>query len=244
MICPDGFIVEGPLAGGHTAPPRGQLQLDEHDEPVYGPRDEIDLSKIAALGLPFWVAGACGTPEQVTQAIAAGAVGVQVGTLFALSRESGLTEELRVQVLDRLRADELEVRTDALASPTGFPFKVAQLPLTLSDEPTYEERGRICDLGYLRSPFVTASGGIGYRCASEPLETYLRKGGELAETIGRKCLCNALTANVGLGQVRRGGLVESPMVTLGSDLDGAHALAAIHPDGWSAGDVVDWLLDA
>ena len=56
-IRPDGFIVEGPLAGGHNAPPRGQLVLDDTGQPVFGPRDEADLGKIAAIGLPFWLAG-------------------------------------------------------------------------------------------------------------------------------------------------------------------------------------------
>ena len=70
-------------------PPRGKMQLDEHGAPVYGARDEADLTKMAAIGLPFWMAGAYGTPEQVAAAVEAGAVGVQVGTLFALCAESG-----------------------------------------------------------------------------------------------------------------------------------------------------------
>lgn len=72
----DGFIVEGPTAGGHNAPPRGALQLNERGEPVYGPRDEVDLAKIAALGRPFWLAGAYGTPERLREALALGAAGI------------------------------------------------------------------------------------------------------------------------------------------------------------------------
>jgi hypothetical protein len=71
---------------------------------------------------------------------------------------------------------------------------------------------------------------------------YLRKGGSVDDTVARKCLCNALTANVGLAQTRRDGYVEPPLVTLGSDLDAAQILAARHPAGWHASDVVDWLL--
>ena len=67
------------------------MQLDENGEPVYGARDEADLEKMAAIGLPFWMAGAYGTPEQVAAAVRAGAVGVQVGTLFALCGDSGIT---------------------------------------------------------------------------------------------------------------------------------------------------------
>jgi NAD(P)H-dependent flavin oxidoreductase YrpB (nitropropane dioxygenase family) len=241
---PDGFVIEGPVAGGHNAPPRGRMVLDDDDEPVYGPRDDVDLTKIAELGIPFWLAGSYGTPERVVEARAAGAAGVQVGTLFALSEESGLSEDLRTEVLHQLAAESLSVRTDSLASPTGFPFKVAQLPQTLSDPQVYDERPRLCDLGYLRTPFVAASGEIGYRCPSEPVHMYLRKGGAIEDTVGRKCLCNALAANVGLAQTRKDGFVEPPLVTLGSNLDAARALASKHPAGWSAAEVVDWLLSS
>ncbi|MCU1676435.1 MAG: 2-nitropropane dioxygenase, partial [Frankiales bacterium] len=54
---PDGFVVESPVAGGHSARPRGQAEFDKDGQPVYGPRDEADLEKLHALGLPFWLAG-------------------------------------------------------------------------------------------------------------------------------------------------------------------------------------------
>jgi NAD(P)H-dependent flavin oxidoreductase YrpB (nitropropane dioxygenase family) len=241
--CPDGFVLEGHVAGGHNAPPRGKGDLDEDGEPVYGPRDEIDVDKVAALGLPFWLAGAHGTPARLAQALAAGAAGVQVGTLFALSRESGLSSELMDQLHDQLGEETLGVRTDPLASPTGFPFKVAQLHGSLSDTEVYEDRARLCDLSYLRTPYVDARGGIGYRCPSEPPHMYVRKGGALEDTVGRKCLCNALTANVGLGQSRRAGYVEPALVTLGADLDGVNALRQRHSSGWTAAQAVAWLTE-
>jgi NAD(P)H-dependent flavin oxidoreductase YrpB (nitropropane dioxygenase family) len=241
---PDGFVVEGPKAGGHNAPPRGRLVLDELDQPVFGPRDDADIDKVAAIGLPFWLAGTFGTPEGLTAARAAGAVGVQVGTLFALSEDSGLETGLRRDLLTRLRAGTLEIRTDALASPTGFPFKVAQLPGTLSDSAISAARPRLCDLGYLRTPYLRDEGAVGYRCPAEPVHTYLRKGGTVEKTTGRTCLCNSLTTNVGLGQTRADGYVEEPLITLGADLTGARRLSGYRPDGWSAGDAIDWLLGA
>ena len=39
---------------------------------------------MSRLGLPFWLAGAYGTPGQVADALKSGAVGVQCGTIFAL----------------------------------------------------------------------------------------------------------------------------------------------------------------
>lgn len=238
---PDGFVIEGPPAGGHNAPPRGKSVLDEDGQPVYGKRDEVDLTKIIALDMPFWLAGGYADPDRLDEAIAAGATGVQVGSVFAMSAESGLSPELRGQLHDALESETLDVRTEPLASPTGFPFKVAQLSGTLSDEEVYEDRPRLCDLGYLRTPFRAGNGDIGYRCPSEPVHMYVRKGGDLQDTVGRKCLCNALTANVGLGQTRRDGFVEPALVTLGGDLSGPAALAGRHPGGWSAADVVAWL---
>ncbi|WP_246000259.1 nitronate monooxygenase [Nocardioides pocheonensis] len=238
---PDGFVVEGPRAGGHNAPPRGRIEVDEHGEPVYGPRDEVDLEKLAALGLPFWLAGSHGSPARLAEALAAGAAGVQVGTAFALAEESGLTPALRDGLRSRAVAGTIEVHTDLLASPTGFPFKVARLPGTLADAQVYDARQRLCDLSYLRTPYRTDDGGLGYRCPGEPVHMYVRKGGDPADTTGRACLCNALTADVGLAQTRRDGYTEPALVTLGSDLAGVRQLAEAHPRGWSGADVVAWL---
>jgi NAD(P)H-dependent flavin oxidoreductase YrpB (nitropropane dioxygenase family) len=243
-IRPDGFVVEGPRAGGHSAPPRGKVVLDEDGDPVYGPKDEADLAKIAEVGLPFWLAGAYSTPERLAEALANGAAGVQVGTLFALSAESGLRPDLRGQLLANLADGSLVVRNDALASPTGFPFKIAELSDTLSDPAVYGARQRICDLGYLRTPAERPDGSVSYRCASEPAHMYLKKGGQAPDLQGRKCLCNALMANVGAAQVRQDGYVEEAAVTLGQDLDGARALASRLPGGWTAAQAIDWLVGA
>ncbi|WP_366937945.1 nitronate monooxygenase [Demequina sp.] len=241
-IRPDGFVVEGPPAGGHNAPPRGRMVLDERGQPVFGPRDDADVAKIAALGLPFWLAGAFGSPAGVAAAIDAGARGVQVGSEFALSTDSGVTTDIRSRLLDGIREGSLEVLTDAHASPTGFPFKVAQLDGTLSDPAVRTSRPRLCDLGYLRTPFLKDDGRVGFRCPAEPVNVWLRKGGDAPETDGRVCLCNALAATVGLGQTRGDGEQDAPLVTLGTDLTGARRLAELHPDGWTAGHVLDWLL--
>ncbi|HHT8911964.1 TPA: hypothetical protein ACT5CG_007306, partial [Burkholderia cenocepacia] len=71
----------GYTAGGHSAPPRGRLTLDDEGQPVYGPKDVADLAAIARLGLPFWLAGGAGSPERVAEALEVGAAGVQSGTL-------------------------------------------------------------------------------------------------------------------------------------------------------------------
>ena len=240
-VRPDGFVVEAPPAGGHNAPPR-KVVIDDSGELIFGPRDEPDLAKIAAIGLPFWLAGAAGTPEALREARAVGAQGVQVGTDFALCSDSGLDDAIRRQLVAGIVGGTLHVKTDPLASPTGFPFKVAQISGTLADADVYAARPRLCDLGFLRTAYLKDADTVGYRCASEPEHMYLRKGGELEDTVGRQCICNGLTTAVGIGQVRKDGYTEHAIVTLGSDAVGPRQLAALYPEGWNAAQVVDWLI--
>src|SRR5690606_498051 len=136
-------------AGGHNAPPRGRLQLDAQGEPIYGPRDAVEPADFTVLGVPFWLAGGYGAPGRLREARATGAAGIQVGTAFAIADESGLRDDLRQAVRERIAEGRLEVRTDPVASPTGYPFKVVQLPGTVADPDVYAARPRICDLGYL-----------------------------------------------------------------------------------------------
>ncbi|HSJ28375.1 MAG TPA: nitronate monooxygenase, partial [Acidimicrobiia bacterium] len=166
----DGFVVEGPTAGGHNAPPRGKLGLNAAGEPIYGDRDAPDLDAIRGLGLPFWLAGSYAHPDRVQAALAEGAEGVQVGTAFAYCEESGLDPEIKRQVLKMSRDNEVSLVTDPVASPTGFPFKVVQIAGTLSDDERYESRDRKCDLGYLRTAYRDHEGKIGWRCPAEPVD--------------------------------------------------------------------------
>ncbi len=239
----DGFVVEGELAGGHNAPPRGPLQLDARGEPVYGPRDVPDLAKIRELGLPFWLAGSQARPDKLAAAQLLGATGIQVGTAFAFCDESGLAPDLKRRMIQASRDGTASVFTDPAASPTGFPFKVAEMAGTLSQGDVYAARGKICDLGYLRQPYRKSDGSVGYRCASEPDDHYLRKGGLAADIVGRKCLCNGLMATVGLGQVRHGE-TEPPIVTAGNEVVDLARLVPAGADHYRAEDVIRYLTGA
>lgn len=234
----DGFIVEDPTAGGHNAPPRGALQLNARGEPVYGPRDVVNLEKLRVLGLPFWLAGGAGTPERVREALAAGAAGVQVGTAFAMCTESGLRDDLRRSLMAQVRAGTTDIRTDPKASPTGFPFKVANLPGTLSDPAVLAARPRICDLGFLREAYRQDDGQVGFRCPAEPVNLYVSKGGDASDTGGRACVCNALVATAGLPQVRAGKYVEPPIVTMGDNVGGVARFLRPGASEYAAADVI------
>ncbi len=233
----DGFVIEGPTAGGHNAPPRTEVPRNDRGEPVYGPRDEVDLAKMRELGLPFWLAGGAGHPDRLREALAHGAAGIQVGTLFAFSDESGMAPAIKRSVLAAVARDEVDVFTDAEASPTGYPFKIVKWP---ADPAQGVERERVCDLGYLRVAYVTPEGRVGFRCASEPEDLFVWKGGAAEETAGRRCLCNTLVATVGHPQVRADGAVEPPLVTSGDDLKILGGFLAGR-DHYSTLDVLAWL---
>ena len=233
----DGFVVEGSTAGGHNAPPRGEPRFNADGEPLYGERDLVDLGKMRELGLPFWLAGSKGTKGAVNAAREVGAAGVQVGTLFAYCAESGLAPERRREVLAGIAAGTARVRTDPRASPTGYPFKVVEVEGIARQD---DARERVCDLGYLRTAYRSPNGKLGYRCPAEPVASYVAKGGDAADTVGRRCLCNGLTANIGLPQRRKGG-DELPLITSGDDLASITALAG-RREAYTAVDVVEHLL--
>lgn len=237
-----GFVVEGPTAGGHNAPPRGQLQLTPDGQPIYGPRDVVDLAAMRKLGKPFWLAGAYATPDKLQYALSEGAAGVQVGTAFALCAESGLETELRRTLIRKALAGDARVFTDPRASPTGFPFKLVRLDGSISEPDVYQKRRRVCDLGYLREVYLKEDGSFGYRCAAEPEVSFLAKGGREEELAGRKCVCNGLFANIGLGQVLADGSRETYMVTLGDDYANIGRFCSADHLDYTAGDVISHLL--
>lgn len=240
----DGFVVEGPAAGGHNAPPRGPLQLDAGGEPVYAERDLPDLGRIRELGLPFWLAGSYGAPGKLAEALRLGAAGIQAGSAFAYCEESGIDPEWKRRVIARSRAGSINVFTDPVASPTGFPFKVVQVEGTISDPREYAARPRVCDLGYLRQAYRKADGTLGFRCPGEPVENYLRKGGAAADTPGRKCLCNGLMATIGLGQLQQGTTPERPLLTAGDDIAHVSRFLREGCDTYCAADVLRSILAA
>jgi len=234
----DGWVIEGPVAGGHNAPPRNK-QYDEDDRPIYDEKDVPDLETIRSLGKPFYLAGGYGSPEGLQYARDVGATGVQVGSLFSLTDESGYPPELTRKIIRGLHSGEVSVRTDGRSSSTGFPFKVLTVPGTIAEEEHYRRRPRICDLGYLREPYVDEKGRLLGRCPAEPVNDYVRKGGDPEDAEGRACLCNGLMANIGQPQ-HRDGYTELPLLTGGDALENL-PLGSIESPHYDADDVLDYL---
>jgi NAD(P)H-dependent flavin oxidoreductase YrpB (nitropropane dioxygenase family) len=245
---PDGFIIEHHTAGGHNAGPMGPLRTDEKGQPVYSVEDEADLAAIDAVGKPFWLAGGYGSRARLEAARAAGAVGVQAGSVFALAQESGLQATYRSAILDALKreTDDVALVQTTLVSPTGFPFKVVQLQGTLADDEVFAARPRVCDIGLLQQrglskPDADGTRRLFQRCPAAPVAGFVSRRGLARNTEDRRCLCNGLLACVGLGQVslQQGELVEEPaIVTLGNHLDGIRRLSRQGQTPYWARDVV------
>lgn len=230
-VRPGAFVLENHQAGGHNAPPR--------DKSSFGAQDDLDsyFEKVLSLGVPVYVAGAFprgGSRDDLRMWQARGACGIQVGSRFALCAESGMRSDLREQVIAHIRAGTLVVSTDLRLSPTGYPFKVASLPGTLSDPELRAQRTRLCSLGYLlQSHLETGEDGVvreTYLCPAMPTAQYARRGGDPAQTEGRICLCNALLSTAGYGPPD-----ELPLITLG--------VSGVQVDRlWSAREVVEDIL--
>ena len=197
---------------------------------------------MAALGYPFWLAGGFGSPDALEDAYSKGATGIQVGTLFAYCAESGMAEELKHRVVAAVRRGPVAVRSDPQASPTGYPFKVVEVVGTLSERAKYAARKRICDLGYLREACLDASGHVVFRCAAEPVDSFIKKGGQLEDTENRMCLCNGLLATAGFPQYQSSGTVESPIVTSGDPVEQIRVLLTPERETYTAQDVIDYLM--
>ncbi len=178
-IRPDGVRHRGPARRrAQRSAARPASSWTTAASPCSGPRDDADVAKVAAVGLPFWLAGGQGTPEALRDALAAGAAGVQVGTAFALSCESGLPDETAPSACSTSCAP-----APSRCSPTRSPRPPASRSRSPSSPgrcPTWRSArpGHACATsGFLRTPFRKDDGRVGYRCPAEPVEMYVRKGG-------------------------------------------------------------------
>ena len=180
----DGFVIEGPTAGGHNAPPRGKLQLRRtrrgnlrrarrrRSGKNSGPRRSLLARRRIRL-----TRKSRGSARRRRH-------GSPGGTAFAFCEESALAENLKPALLAKSGAGTAGVFTDPVASPHAlsiqggaarrFPFRRGSLR-----GPAPHLRPRLS----ARS-LSNAGGAIDYRCSAEPLSVYVSKGGSAENTVG------------------------------------------------------------
>jgi nitronate monooxygenase len=143
---PDGIVVEGPLAGGHIA----WRTREEATDPKYNLdiliTEVLEVLKKWNLDIPVFAAGGVYSHQDIQHYLQMGCAGVQMGTRFLATFESGANEEYKRMVIEATEED-IEL-ADRPGSPCGMLFRV------LKKSPFYQEalartRAPKCDKGYL-----------------------------------------------------------------------------------------------
>ena len=188
-IMPDAVVLEGPLAGGHLGFRAEDLQKPEFQlEAIFGP---VKRAAEKNGNFPVIVAGGIYTHEDIVRWVNAGADGVQIGTRFAATNESGASQAFKDAII-AARAEDIVIADPG--SPAGMPFRI------ISFSPGYQEalrngRPLSCDKQYLLHR------GADGRLTCAALENH-----------GCFCICNALLSAAGCNDT-----ADLPIFTVGAN---------------------------
>ncbi|MHC1722046.1 MAG: nitronate monooxygenase [Aminipila sp.] len=111
---PDGFVFEGPKAGGHLGFKEEQLEIA--DENFYKTIMEIKAEIASIPECKLIVGGGVFSKEDVEKALSYGADGVQVGTRFVATEECDAPESFK-QAYVNCKRDDIAI----IKSPVGMP---------------------------------------------------------------------------------------------------------------------------
>lgn len=111
---PDGFVFEGPKAGGHLGFKEEQLEIA--DENFYKTIMEIKAEIAEIPECKLIVAGGIFTKEDVEKALSYGADGVQVGTRFVATEECDAPDDFKQAYVNCSKDDCVIIK-----SPVGMP---------------------------------------------------------------------------------------------------------------------------
>ncbi len=141
---PDAVVLEGPLAGGHLGFKAEDVTKPEFQlENIFGALKEVARDN---GDFPVIVAGGIYNREDIIRWGNAGADGVQLGTRFAATHESGASEAFKRAIVE-CREEDIEVATDP-GSPSGLPFRVIKTCPAYQQALARSRRPR-CDKKYL-----------------------------------------------------------------------------------------------
>ena len=200
---PDAVVLEGPLAGGHLGFQMEQLDLEENTlERLLPPVKQVAQEY---GDFPVVVAGGIYTNADIRRFLALGADGVQMGTRFLATEESGATPAYKLAVLRATPADT-HVAHDP-GSPCGLPFRV------LRESPMYQSalarrRPPKCDKGYV---LLKDASGRFKRCSAKQDNEH------------SFCICNGLLSSAGVGSQG-----EEPLYTAGANVWRVDRILPVH----------------
>ena len=128
---PDAIILEGPKAGGHLGWSYKKIAQSKDFLKEYDLFDKLldPFLNIAEKfgGIPVIVAGVIYTHEDILYASFRGAAGVQMGSRFAVTKESDLSNETK-QLIINTKEEDIVIANQSWGSPCGFPFRYIDDP--------------------------------------------------------------------------------------------------------------------
>jgi nitronate monooxygenase len=189
---PDAVVLEGPLAGGHLGFKLEDVALPSNTLEVLLPQVKDVARKHGDF--PVIAAGGIFTHEDIVSFLRQGADGVQMGTRFLATDESGADAAYKQAVVNATREDILVA--GAPGSPCGLPFRVLRTsPMFVSA--LQAKRKSLCDKGYVL--MKDAQGRFSQCLAKDRSEEYF-------------CICNGLLSSSGYDPD-----AEEPLYTVGSN---------------------------
>ncbi len=187
---PDAIVVEGRRAGGHLG-----FRLEDIEGPGFSLEEFLPEVLEIAGDIPVIVAGGIYTHEDIHRFLKMGASGVQMGTRFLATMESGATDDFKQAVVACEKEDIIVVNNSPCG---GFPFRI------LRGSPAYQEllagtRHPRCRMGYVLGKDKEGKYTV---CKAHPRHPARNQ---------HFCICDALRAAVGLAPDT------APMYTVGSN---------------------------
>ncbi len=199
---PDAAVLEGPLAGGHLG-----FRTEELDRGSNQLENLLPAVKDIALAhgdFPVIVAGGIYSHTDIAGFLRMGASGVQMGTRFLATVESGASHEYKQAVVAAKEEDIMVVQNPG--SPCGLPFRVLrQSPMFVSA--LKRLRAPKCDKGYV---LQKDSSGNFTRCAAKQ------------DNGSYFCICNGLLSSAGHNPE------EEPLFTAGTNACKIDKILSVH----------------
>lgn len=204
---PDAVVVEGPLAGGHIGWTKKEEAFAEKNTLENLVAEVYELAK--EYDIPVIAAGGIHNHEDIKKFLELGCQGVQMGTRFLATYESGASQHYKEQLVS-CKEEDIEL-ADGIGSPCGMLFRV------IKTAPFYQqalrrERAPRCDKGYVlvnneceakttTDSFCICNGLLASTIPTREKELYTvgARAGELTEIISVESLMKELTTPMASG---------------------------------------------
>jgi hypothetical protein len=169
------------------------------------------------LGLPFWLAGGTGSPEALRRRSMPAPPGSRSARCSPTATSPAWSRRPSARSCAQRRSGDVDVLTDpARRRPASRSRSCSSSTRTRRRSST--RRASACATSATCAPLPPRRWPARLPLRGRAGGHVREEGRRIEDTVGRKCLCNALMADIGHGQVRAGGELERPLLTSGDDL--------------------------